>query len=139
MTLAEMTMPNAAELIRDWLLAHTEVTDLVAERIMARTGHPLPSLPFVRLDLAGGRPVVAERFEQARVQVHIVGGPETEAATVEAAQTIRAVLVSARAAVLSSGVLGRVDVTGPSLIYADTHTPPLVDVTFVATALIRPH
>lgn len=138
-----MTMPDPIELVVSWLTTGeyaSEVSAVVGTRILSRTGDPLPSRPFVRLDLAGGRPIVDERFDSPRIQVHVFGDPESEPATLAAAQTIRAALVAARAETLEPGVLGRCWVeSGPAVIYDDTHEPPLVDVTFAVRLTVRPH
>lgn len=140
-TIDSLTMPDPLVLVRTRLLEVPEVVDEVVARIMSRTGDPLPTRPFVRLDLAGGRPVVDERLDRARIQVHVFGDSETEPATLATAQVVRAALVNTRAWVHSSTgavITGCRIESGPAVLYDDTHAPALVDVTFAVSVYTHP-
>lgn len=142
MSLVEkLTMPDPLLVVRAYLLEVDEVADAVGTRILGRTGSTLPTRPFVRLDLLGGRPPAQERLDAARIQVHVFGESETEPACVAAAQTVRAALVAAWSWVHddTGAVLAGCDISSaPMLLDDPTHSPPLVHVTFTATAYLHP-
>lgn len=139
MTVAELVMPDPLTLVRAYLITVADVTALVSNRITDRTGDTLPTRPFVRMDLVGGRPANDIRLDRSRIQVHVFGAHETEPATLAAAQTVRAALVAARGWVHTDGVITGVSIeVGPSVFPDTTHTPHLVDATFVASVFTRP-
>ena len=138
MTVADLTQPDPIRLVREYLTETAEVTALVSSRVYSRTSDPLPTLPLIRLDLAGGSMPVKQRLAAWRIQVHVFGEAETEPATLAAANTVLAALVAARNFVGDTGVITGVDVESlPILLHDDTRTPALVDVTFSVAVYIH--
>lgn len=139
MSVTDYVFPDPIVAVRERLLEETAVTNLVSTRILSRTGDPLPSRPFVRLDLAGGAPVDDRFLDGARIQVHVFDDHESAPAAVTVAQTVRAVLIATRAWEGATGLItGTVIESGPAIFYDSTHAPPLVDVTFSVLVYLRP-
>src|SRR5688572_32941007 len=131
-------MPDPVLLAKELLEDVSAVTALVATRILSRTGDPLPTRPFVRLDLVGGLTIDDRVLDAPRLQVHVFGAYESEVYTLDAARTVRAAFVHSRNYVGSSGVVVGCDTTTPQLLHDPTHSPPLVDATFTVTLYCHP-
>lgn len=133
MTIADLTQPDPVTLTKEYLEDQAEVTALVSTRILSRTGDPLPTRPFVRLDLAGGTMPEKRRLARWRIQVHVIGDAESEVACLAAARTLMAALTDASNYIGTAGVITGCDIESlPVMTHDDSASPALVDVTFAA-------
>ncbi|MEK9644199.1 MAG: hypothetical protein VW547_01505 [Alphaproteobacteria bacterium] len=138
MSVAEYTFPDPVPLLRERLLEVTSLTALVSTRILSRTGDPLPSRPFVRLDLIGGSFEDPRYMRSHRFQIHVFHDHESAPAAVTAAQAAIAGLTATRAWEGATGlIVGTTLESDISIFYDTTHVPPLVDVTFSVQVSVR--
>lgn len=86
-------LPDAEQVVIDYLRGHADVMAQVGTRVFWQlpAGVTFPAVLVTRL---GGRPVIEEHLDAARIQVDVLGGTKKQCWT--AAETIRAALVQAR-------------------------------------------
>lgn len=99
-------LPDAEQLVTDWLRAHTDIDAIVGDRIF--TALPKnPTYPCVVIRRLGGVPVIATHLDRARIQIDAWGRTKYEART--AAAAVQAALHEMPAGSHSVGVVTGVE------------------------------
>lgn len=119
-----LVLPDVVALTRRYLLTVPELVTVVDTRIATRSD-AAPAYPYLTLQRIGGRAVLGERLDMARVQFDAWGETESDASL--AIRTVRAAMFALTRAggyVAPAGVLtGVTDIAGPQWMPDTTRTP----------------
>lgn len=123
--MAVVVLPDVVALCREYLITVPELTAVVGTRIATRSPD-VPAYPYITMQRIGGASIVANRFDQARIQFDAWAATEHDASL--AVRTLRGALFALEHGgfVSRAGVLtGAVDIAGPQWIPDTTVTPPI--------------